>query len=143
MKEFKKIGYYSKDEHVSTLYISGISYKRTEKDLKKIFENYGKVGYVKVVVDFEKERSKGIAFVQMNNANHAKAAVKALNNTIRDGRTFKVEITTQKNIKNINTAPKSKESTVQKENSVQKPPMRRRDKKRMQGLGKLFDHLAK
>jgi RNA recognition motif-containing protein len=139
MKEFGKLGYFSKEEHVTTLYLSGISYKKTEKDLKKMFEKFGKVVYVKVVMDYDKERSKGIAFIQMNNRNHAQAAINKLHNSIQDGRTFKVEIAKNKNIKNVSARRPS--SIPEVAEAPVKPKMRRRDKAKNSGLNGLKNFL--
>lgn len=73
-----------------TVYISNLSYKIDRFKLKKIFSNFGEVRQVKLVMDLETQKSKGMAFVRMSEASEAKAAIEGLDKQIIDGRTVKV-----------------------------------------------------
>ena len=140
----KKLGYFQTEKEVTTLYITGLVYSKTEKDIKELLEKYGKVAYVKVVMDLELERSKGIAFVQMINAKHAQKAIDELNGTQIDGRIFKISIADNRRAPRIQKANKSiKTQTVEtskKEAPVAKKPIRRPYKKT--GLDKLKTYLG-
>lgn len=61
------------------IYIGNLSYKVNKYDLKEIFEEYGKVISVKIITDKHSGKSKGFAFVEMDNIHEAKNAVNELN----------------------------------------------------------------
>jgi RNA recognition motif-containing protein len=50
-----------------------------EKELKPLFEKFGKVQYCNIITDKETSESKGFAFVEMPKIGDAKAAMKNLN----------------------------------------------------------------
>lgn len=77
---------------VKTLYISNLNYKISEKDLVGIFRKFGKINTVFIPTKDNGVHKKGIAFIQMNKAEDAQKAAKALHETILDGRTIKVVI---------------------------------------------------
>jgi RNA recognition motif-containing protein len=60
------------------IYVGNLHYKADEEVLKEIFAEYGEVASVKVVADSVTRRSKGFAFVTMNNDEEAKIAVEEL-----------------------------------------------------------------
>jgi RNA recognition motif-containing protein len=70
---------------VVNIYVGNLSFKSNEGELKALFEQHGEVKGVKVVTDRETGRSRGFAFVEMNDA-EGKAAIAALNGTEFDGR---------------------------------------------------------
>lgn len=140
-KQERKIGYYQKDPSVTTLYLGNLRYTKTEKDLKILLEKFGKVKYVKLVVDPKTNKSKGIAFAQMPNKKHALKAIEVLNESQLDGRSLKVSIA---NDREDRRNPKSKyiEKFVEEEKEISslpavKTPRRRRQK----GLKVLFNYL--
>jgi RNA recognition motif-containing protein len=61
------------------IYVGNLHYKVEEDVLKEIFEEYGEVAAVKVVTDSVTRRSKGFAFVTMDNEEEGKRAVEELN----------------------------------------------------------------
>jgi len=61
------------------IYVGNLNYKVDEDVLKEIFEEYGEVTAVKIVTDNVTRKSKGFAFVTMNDENSAKQAVEELN----------------------------------------------------------------
>lgn len=87
-----KIGRFNKDSSVITIYTSGLSYDMTEEDILVLFEQFGYVNYVKLIKDSETHASKGIAFIQMPHANHARVAIKKLDGAQIEGRTLKVSV---------------------------------------------------
>ena len=50
------------------IYISGLSYGINNADLTNLFAEFGEVSSAKVILDRETGRSRGFAFVEMNNA---------------------------------------------------------------------------
>ena len=61
------------------IYVGNLSYKVNQYDLKEIFEEYGKVISVKIISDKHTGKSKGFAFVKMDNLHEAKNAIVELN----------------------------------------------------------------
>ena len=49
------------------IYISGLSYGINNADLTNLFAEFGEVSSAKVILDRETGRSRGFAFVEMNN----------------------------------------------------------------------------
>lgn len=72
------------------LFIGKLSYDTTEKTLKELFAEYGEVASVAVIMDRATNRSKGFAFVEMNDAKAAQTAIKELDNKEVDGRNIVV-----------------------------------------------------
>lgn len=73
----------------TTVYVSNLNYKRDEVGIKKLFSRYGKIKNIKIVIDLETEKSRGMAFVEMSTVTEAKAAIEGLNGEVIDGRTLK------------------------------------------------------
>ncbi|WP_413163019.1 RNA recognition motif domain-containing protein [Capilliphycus salinus ALCB114379] len=73
-----------------SVYIGNLSYDVTEDDLKSVFEEYGKVCRVQIPTDRETGRSRGFAFVEMDNDSEEQAAIEALDGAEWMGRDLKV-----------------------------------------------------
>ena len=74
------------------IYVGNLSYKVEESELKGFFEEYGEVSSVKIITDKYSGRSKGFAFIEMNNEEEAKAAINELNGKEIDGRQIVVNV---------------------------------------------------
>ncbi|NJK85225.1 MAG: RNA-binding protein [Bacteroidales bacterium] len=61
------------------IYVGNLSFKVKENDLKEIFEEYGEVSSVKIITDKFTGKSKGFAFVDMQDDDEAQNAIKELN----------------------------------------------------------------
>ena len=61
------------------IYVGNLSYGTTESELRGLFEQYGAVSQVSVIIDRETGRSKGFAFVEMQNDREAEEAINGLN----------------------------------------------------------------
>lgn len=72
------------------LYVGNLSYDTTEDQLRQAFAAVGDVESVALIIDRHSGRSKGFAFVEMPNADQAKAAIEQLNGTQVDGRALNV-----------------------------------------------------
>lgn len=68
------------------IYVGNLPYRTNENGLKMIFNNYGNVTKARIIIDREKNRSKGFGFVEMPNAEEAKQAIRELNQRELDGR---------------------------------------------------------
>ena len=62
-----------------------------ESDLQQVMEDYGAVDSVKVITDRETGRSKGFAFVEMEDDAAASKAIAELNGAEYHGRTMVVK----------------------------------------------------
>jgi cold-inducible RNA-binding protein len=72
------------------LYVGNLSYDVSVSDLETLFAPHGTVQSAQVIVDRDTNRSKGFAFVEMNNDVEAQAAIKALNGQDNNGRALTV-----------------------------------------------------
>lgn len=68
------------------IYVGNLSFKVEETELSKLFEEYGEVSSVKIITDKYSGRSKGFAFVVMDNDDEAKNAINELNGRAVDSR---------------------------------------------------------
>jgi cold-inducible RNA-binding protein len=72
------------------LYVGNLSYSVTSQSLEELFAAYGQVKSAQVIQDRDTGRSKGFGFVEMVDANQARAAIEALNLKEVDGRSLTV-----------------------------------------------------
>ncbi len=72
------------------LYVGGLAYAVTEKDLETMFAEHGTVTSAAVIKDRDSGQSKGFGFVEMANDDQAKAAMAALNGKEVSGRSLTV-----------------------------------------------------
>lgn len=68
------------------MYVGNLNYRVKEGDLEQAMAAYGVVTSVKVITDRETGKSKGFAFVEMENDAEAAQAMKELNGTELMGR---------------------------------------------------------
>lgn len=61
------------------LFIGNLSWKASEDTLKPLFEQYGNVVSIKIIVDQYTGKSKGFGFVEMETADEAEKAINGLN----------------------------------------------------------------
>ncbi len=64
-----------------TIYVGNLSYKVNEEEINELFADFGEVKSVNIIRDNASGRSKGYAFVEMENEADAQAAIEALNET--------------------------------------------------------------
>ena len=72
------------------LYVGNLSFSSTEGDIRAAFESHGSVDSVNLITDRETGRSRGFAFVEMEDASAADDAMRALDGSDMGGRTLKV-----------------------------------------------------
>lgn len=72
------------------LYVGGLPYQTTERDLIELFEQEGQVIEATIIMDRDSGRSKGFGFVEMSNEQEARSAIQRLNSTPLGNRTILV-----------------------------------------------------
>jgi len=72
------------------LYVGNLSFETTENDLQDLFEQHGAVNEVRLMMDRITGKSRGFAFVMMNDDAQANAAMSALNGREHNGRPLSV-----------------------------------------------------
>jgi len=72
------------------IYVGNLAFTTTDHDLRQLFEPYGVVDEIRVIVDRDTGRSKGFGFVEMPETAVAKAAIQGLNGKELEGRALTV-----------------------------------------------------
>jgi RNA recognition motif-containing protein len=72
------------------LYVGNLPFSATESDLRSLFQSHGTVASVNVIMDRETGRARGFAFVEMEDANAAANAIRALDGSDMGGRSLRV-----------------------------------------------------
>ena len=72
------------------IYVGNLSRDVTDKDLQEAFEAFGQVDKATVIMDKFSGESRGFGFVQMPDADEAKAAIEGMNDKEIVGRSVKV-----------------------------------------------------
>ena len=72
------------------IYVGNLAFTTTDYDLRQLFEPYGAVDEIRVIMDRDTGRSKGFGFVEMPDSAAAKAAIQGLNGKELDGRALTV-----------------------------------------------------
>ena len=71
------------------MYVGNLAFQSTEDDIQNLFAQYGEVKSINLITDRETGRSRGFAFVEMDDE-AAKNAMQSLDGTDLDGRNLKV-----------------------------------------------------
>ncbi|XP_062234056.1 serine/arginine-rich splicing factor SR45a-like isoform X1 [Phragmites australis] len=77
--------------HGNTLYVTGLSSRVTEREIKDFFSKEGKVVGCHVVLEPHTRVSRGFAFVTMDTVEDAERCIKYLNDSVMEGRNITVE----------------------------------------------------
>ncbi|QEC77201.1 RNA recognition motif domain-containing protein [Mucilaginibacter sp. AW1-7] len=72
------------------IFVGSLPFQLEEADLKELFEAYGEVSTVKIIIDRESGRSKGFGFVEMPDDEAAQLAITGLNGSDVRGRSIAV-----------------------------------------------------
>lgn len=73
------------------IFVAKLNYDTSEETLEQLFEEYGAVDSVKIIMDRDTGRSKGFGFVEMSDDAEGQAAIDGINETNVDGRTIVVK----------------------------------------------------
>ncbi len=90
MRRLRVTSFFAETQMGKKLYVGNLSYETGNSELEKLFEPYGTVQSVQVIMDRDTGRSKGFGFVEMSNDQAARAAIAALNGKDTDGRALTV-----------------------------------------------------
>jgi RNA recognition motif-containing protein len=74
------------------LFVGKLSYDTTNDSLQAAFAQFGKVVSAQVIIDRDSNRSKGFAFVEMEDDAAAQAAIAALDGKEFEGRIIVVNV---------------------------------------------------
>ncbi|NEX16458.1 MAG: RNA-binding protein [Halochromatium sp.] len=72
------------------IYVGNLKYAVNDKTLREMFSEFGEVASADVIKDKFSGQSKGFGFVDMPNQSEAEDAIRALNDTMQDGRKLTV-----------------------------------------------------
>ncbi len=72
------------------IYVSNLSFKVEDSDLRQLFEEYGEVSSAKVITDRYTGRSRGFGFVEMPDNEASQKAIDELNQAEYDGKVITV-----------------------------------------------------
>jgi RNA recognition motif-containing protein len=75
---------------MKNIFVSNLSFRINDEDLKQAFADYGDVTSAKVIKDNFSGRSRGFGFVEMTNDEEATKAIEELNNAEFDGKVMTV-----------------------------------------------------
>jgi RNA recognition motif-containing protein len=67
------------------LFVGNLSFSTSEEGLRAAFESYGPIASLKIITDSMSGRSRGFAFVELENGDAADEAMNALNGSSLDG----------------------------------------------------------
>ena len=73
------------------IFVAKLNFDTQEDYLRELFEEFGEVDSVKIIMDKFTGRSKGFGFVEMANEEEGQAAINDLNDSEVDGRTIVVK----------------------------------------------------
>ena len=73
------------------IYVSNLSFKLQDEDLKQVFTSFGEVTSAKVIRDNQSGRSRGFGFVEFENKEDALKAMEGLNGKELIGKILSVE----------------------------------------------------
>ena len=72
------------------IYVGNLPHGVSEEELREMFAKFGEVASVSLVMDRFSGRPKGFGFVEMPNNSEADQVIKALNKSMLNGQTIKV-----------------------------------------------------
>ncbi|HSX00306.1 MAG TPA: RNA-binding protein [Patescibacteria group bacterium] len=74
------------------IFVGKLSFDTTDDALRTLFAQYGTVASARVIIDRATNRSKGFAFVEMEDPKEAQDAITALDGKDFEGRTLAVNV---------------------------------------------------
>jgi RNA recognition motif-containing protein len=75
---------------MKNIFVGNLDFAATDSSVRTMFEQYGTVARVNLVTDRDTGRSRGFAFVEMNDTEEADRAIAALNGAQLEGRALNV-----------------------------------------------------
>jgi RNA recognition motif-containing protein len=74
------------------IFISNLSFRVNDEDLKQLFEEYGDITSARVITDKYTGKSRGFGFVEMSVEADAKKAIEELDHAEYDGKVITVSV---------------------------------------------------
>jgi RNA recognition motif-containing protein len=74
------------------IFISNLSFRVNDEDLKQLFEEYGEITSARVITDKYTGKSRGFGFVEMSGEAEAKKAIEELDRAEYDGKVITVSV---------------------------------------------------
>jgi RNA recognition motif-containing protein len=74
------------------IFISNLSFRINDEDLRQLFEEYGDITSAKVIIDKYTGKSRGFGFVEMSSDESAKKAIEELDRAEYDGKVITVSV---------------------------------------------------
>ena len=75
---------------MKNIFVGNLDFNSSEEAVRSLFERYGAVNSARIMTDRDTGRSRGFAFVEMENESEADQAIQALNGYTLDGRALNV-----------------------------------------------------
>ncbi|MHB8736249.1 MAG: RNA recognition motif domain-containing protein [Terriglobales bacterium] len=75
---------------MKSIFVGNLSFSTTQEELKELFSAHGAVQRISIMMDRDTGRSRGFAFVEMNDDAEAEAAIAALNGSSLGGRSLNI-----------------------------------------------------
>ena len=82
--------FHDEEDLCVNIFVGNLSFTATDHDLRQLFDPYGVVDEIRVIMDRDTGRSKGFGFVEMPESAAATAAIQGLNGKELDGRALTV-----------------------------------------------------
>jgi RNA recognition motif-containing protein len=70
------------------LYVGNLPFDARDEELRDLFASHGTVATARVVVDHQRDRSRGFGFVEFDDPSHGRAAIEAVHGLEFGGRTL-------------------------------------------------------
>ena len=75
---------------MKNIFVGNLDFNVTEEAVRSLFESHGAVNSARIMTDRDTGRSRGFAFVEMQNESEADQAIAALNGYTLEGRALNV-----------------------------------------------------
>ena len=110
---------------MTNIFVARLDYGVTQEELKSAFEQFGQVNKASLAMDKETGKSKGFAFIEMENDEEAQAAIKSLDGFTMHGREIAVK---QAENREDNRPKRDFSGAPRKDFSGERKPFNRTDK---------------
>jgi len=75
---------------LKSIFVGNLAFSTSEEELRTLFQNFGQVNRVSIMLDRDTGRSRGFAFVEMPSDEEAESAISGTNGSSLGGRTLNV-----------------------------------------------------
>jgi RNA recognition motif-containing protein len=76
---------------MKNIFVGNLPLNVAEDEVRRLFEPFGQVNQVRIMIDSHTDKSRGFGFVEMANAEDGERAIAALNGTLLGDRALKVD----------------------------------------------------